>query len=463
MVAEDMRATFPRAARGAFSALATVAALNLLFLAAAFCAASTSPATAVQAVRKAFATGELADRDYLKTDWHRGKNPYNDCVVLQLIINPRESLAQKALAPIFYVSDGANPDVCRSLRRLASGGDPASMFGDSYSRYWHGYVPLTQVMLAFTDVETARQALRLLTIAALLLLGAVAARAGGATRIAGLSVCVTGLLFWGLPFYGQGLSFAPGDALVVSGIAAAILLRRQLQDVSRLVIFCAAYGSLVAYLDFLTGPLPTGACLLFLFTWLARFDRSRTAPRSSWREAFLAVAAYASGAILTVAIKQLIVLALFGPGELRSFVQNAELYTGLSNIQALPAAYFKAFFNLFEYTPLLTYYSIPAGAALLFCSAAAWAAAAYLAYRSPAHTAKALFVAHAVAAAGIAGWVLLLPVHTLHGFMSRMLMVPFALGWSVLALQWSAASGSAARSGGTKLRRASTENSSAGE
>lgn len=458
-----MRATMFRAAQSALVALAVVAALNLLFVAASFCAASSSPARTVQAVRQAFASGELVDRDYLKTDWRRGKNPYNDCVVLQLIINPRESLAQKALAPIFYVSDGANPDVCRSLHQLANGADPARMFGDSYSRYWHGYVPLTQALLAFTDVGSVRQGLRLVTIATLLLLGAAAGRAEGATRIAGLSVSVTGLLFWGLPFYGQGLSFAPGDTLVMLGITALILFRRQMQDVSKLAVFSAGYGSLVAYFDFLTGPIPTGACLLFLFTWVARFDRSPTAERAAWRDAFVAVAAYASGAVLTVAIKQLLVFTLYGPDELRSFVQNARLYTGLSDVRALPTAYFRAFFNLFEYTPLLTYYSIPAGAALLLCSAVAWAVAAYVALRLRAQSARALFLAHAFGAAGVACWVLLLPVHTLHGFMSRMLMVPFALGWSVLVLQWSAASGSAARSGGTKLRRASTENSSAGE
>jgi len=436
IVAAAMRARIAQAAPGALPALAAIALVNILFLAASFCAASAPAAPRLAKVRQAFAAGELVDRDYLKSDWRRGKDQYNDCVVLQLAVNSRGSLARKALAPAYYVSDGAHPDVCKSLRRLATGeADPAGMSGDSYSRYWHGYVPLTSALLAFTDVGTARQALRLFVIAALLALAATASRAGGATRIAGISVGVTGLLFWGLPYYGQGLSFAPGDALVILGIAALILWRRALASISALLVFSAAYGSLIAYMDFLTGPLPTGACLLFLFTWLARFDASRGgAPGDAWRKAFGALVAYALGAVLTVAIKQVLVLALLGPGELRSFAMNAELYTGIADVRALPSDYAGGFLTLFKYTPLLTYYSIAGGAALLLCSALAWASAAFLASRSSAK-AKSLFLAHATAASGIAFWVLLLPVHTaLHGFMTRMLIVPFAFGWSALAL-----------------------------
>jgi hypothetical protein len=431
-----MRAWIAQAAPGALLALAAIAILNALFLAASVGAASAARMTRAEAVQQAFATGELVDRDYLKSDWRRGKDQYNDCVVLQLVINPRSSVAQKALAPVLYGSSGSSPDVCRSLRHLAFGADAASIPGDSYSRYWRGYVPLTSALLGFIDVGTARQGLRLAVIAALLALVAVAARAGEATRVAGISVAVTGLLFWGLPYYGQGLSFAPGDAVVMSGIAALIALRRPLQVGPRLTVFSAAYGSFVAFFDFLTGPLPTGACLIFLFAYLVRFDSSRGARRQhAWRDAFVALTAYAVGAVTTLVIKQLIVLVLFGPGELQSLLANARLYTGLAD-GGMPASYFAAFWTLFKYTPLLTYYSIAGGAALLLCFALSWLAAVYFVLRSGAPARKSLLLAHAVGASGIALWVLLLPGHTaLHGFMTRMLIVPFSFGWSALALQ----------------------------
>jgi hypothetical protein len=89
-----MRARIAQAAPGALLAFAAIAVLNILFLAASLYAASASEAPKVEKVRKAFAAGELVDRDYLKSDWRRGKDQYNDCVVLQLVVNPRDSLAR---------------------------------------------------------------------------------------------------------------------------------------------------------------------------------------------------------------------------------------------------------------------------------------------------------------------------------------------------------------------------------
>jgi hypothetical protein len=442
-----MRVRIARAALSALLALVAIVIMNALFFAASLYAASASSATRVDAVRLAFTIGELVDKDYLKTDWRRGKNQYNDCVVLQLVINSRSSVVEKALAPIFYVSDVNKPDVCRSLRRLASSeAGTAGMFGDSYSRYWHGYVPLTSALLTFTDVGTIRQGLRIFVVCALLALLVAAGRAGGAIRIAGVSVGATGLLFWGLPYYGQGLSFAPGDALVIVGITALVVLRKRLQN-SKLIVFSAVYGSLIAYFDFLTGPIPTGACLLFLFTYLARFEVTQTEVFGrAWANAFVAVAAYTFGAVLTVAIRQLLVLAVLGPGELHSFIENARLYMGLDDPGALPAAYAGAFFNLFKYTPLLTLHSNPGGAALLLCFALAWVGAASLAIQSASPAVRSIFLAHAIGASGIALWVLLLPTHTAtHGFMVRMLVVPFAFGWSALALTLLASKPRAAR------------------
>lgn len=432
-----MRVRLAQAVAPALLALLAIALVNAFFMAASFYAGSAPSAKKVDAVREAFATGELVEKDYLKSDWRRGKNQYNDCVVLQLAINPRESAMKKALAPALYVSRGLHSEVCRSLRLLVSN-ETASvgLIGDSYSRYWHGYVPLTSALLEIAEVGKIRQALRLFVFASLLALILAAARAGGALRTAGISVGVTGMLFWGLPYYGQGLSFAPGDAIVILGITAFIIARRTLQNVSKLVVYSAAYGSLVAYFDFLTGPLPTGACLLFLFAYLAKFDeRPQAKPSGAWKNAILALGTYTLGAVLTVAIKQLLVLATLGPDELRTLVENAQLYTGFAEDRPLAMVYVSAFFNLFKYTPLLTYYSILGGVVLLLCFALAWAVAAYLALRSGSQTGKSVFLAHVVGASGIMMWVLLMPTHTIiHGFMARMLMVPFALGWSALAL-----------------------------
>lgn len=423
----------PRPVALVFQALTASLFMNALFLAIVFYFASLPQAAAGEAIERAFVEGELVEQDYLQRDWLRGKNQYNDCVVLQLVANPGVSLPEKALAPTFYVTKPAPSDVCATLRRLVEGkANPSTLLADSYGRYWHGYVPVTAALLSITDIGTARQCLRLLVAAALLALAASAGFAGGALRIAGISVAVTGLLFWGLPYYGQGFSYAPGDAVTMFGLAALVAWRKALQMPSRLAVFSASYGALVTYFDMLTGPIPTAACLLFVFAYLATSDERR-----GWESAFSAFAAFALGALVTTVAKQLLVAGLLGAGKVEPFLSNLGLYTGLSGgWSTLPATWFNAFFNLFMFTPLLTYFSYTLGAALLAASAIAWAAAAYLALRSRSSRLRSGFLAHAVGASGIALWVLLLPAHTeIHAFMSRMLLVPFSLGWSALALQ----------------------------
>lgn len=404
--------------------------LNGAFLAISLGTAALPAGTFAQSVATAFADGELVERDYLKDDWWRGKHQYNDCMVLQLLVNERPTIVEKALAPAFYAAR-PGPNICGSLRRVVAG-DKVQLNGETYARYWHGYVPVAAMLLSVTDVGTARQSLRLLVVAALAALMVAAARAGGTTRTAGLSVGATGLLLWGLPLYGQGLSSAPGDALVMFGLAALIVWRRRLCHGSALALYSAGFGALVAFLEFLTGQLPTAACLLFLFTLLIRGDDGR----QGWRAAFSALAAFAAGAVATVVTKQLIVAVAIAPGEVRPFVSNLALYTALgAGPLEWAATYARGIFTLFKYTPLLTYNSIPAGAALLAASAIAWSAAAWLAWRAP-RAERRLFLAHLISASGIAIWVLILPKHSeMHGFMTRMLIVPFSLGWSALALQ----------------------------
>lgn len=416
--------------------------LNAVFLALALQSAALSPARPIAEIERAFSTGELGDRDYLRGDWRRGDHQYNDCAVLQLVVNPAPSLVDRALAPRMYVSDESYSDVCQTLRRIVNDEGTASQrLEDIYARYWHGYLPITAALLAVTDVGTARQTLRVLLIGSLLVLMAAAATAGGIIGIAGIAVGASGLLFWALPYYGQGLSQAPGDALVIFGVAALIAWRRWLQDRSRLIAFSAAYGSLVTYLDFLTGQIPTAACLLFIFAFLSQSDRlpgASSINRRAWKSAFSAVAAFGIGSVLTVVTKQVLVIVLISSDQVEPFVSNLRYYAGLSaGADALPATYFRAFFNLAKSTILLTYYSIPAGIALLGVAALAWLGAAIFAFRSRICGGLENFLAHLVGASGIAAWVLLLPAHTeMHsGFMVRMLIVPISLGWSALAIQ----------------------------
>jgi hypothetical protein len=420
-----------------FGVVAVTVALNIFYFLALLASAYGPPARMIANVERSFATGDLSDQDYLVDDWRRGLNQYNDCMVIQLAINPRSSPLEKALAPVAYVSDDSYSDVCSSLRRILDPStDKSRLYSDRYARYWHGYVPVTVSLLTLADISVARVALRAFVFAALLTLFVVALGAAGSLRRFGVSVAIAGALFWGLVYYGQALSYAPGDGMVMLGLAALILGSRTLAG-NRLIIFSTAYGSLIVFFEMLTAQLPTAACLLFVASYLLpdRTVRGMKQVTDKWARAGGALLAFAAGALLTVLFKQALAAALVGPDVLKSFLSNLRYYAGMSpdSVTGLEL-HLTPFARLLFATHILTYRSILAGVALLACSGMAWLLAGYLALRSKERRQLSDFLAHLVGASGIVVWVLLLPTHTSEhaSFMVRMLIVPVSLGWSVL-------------------------------
>lgn len=412
-------------------------ALNILYFLALLASAYAPPARMIANVERSFATGDLLDQDYLVDDWRRGLNQYNDCMVIQLAINPRSSPIEKALAPVAYVSDDSYSDVCSSLRRILDPStDKSNLYSDRYARYWHGYVPVTVGLLSLADISVARVALRAFVFAALLSLLVAALGAAGSLRRFGVSVAIAGALFWGLVYYGQALSYAPGDGVVMLGLAALIVGRRTLPG-NRLMIFSAGYGSLIVFFEMLTAQLPTAACLLFVAAYLlpGRTARPTKEVTDKWVRAGGALLGFAAGALLTVFIKEALAAALIGPDILEAFLSNLRYYAGMSpdSVAGLKL-YFTPFARLLFATHILTYRSILAGVALLAFTGTAWLLAGYLALRSKERRRLSDFLAHLVGASGIAAWVLLLPTHTAEhaSFMVRMMIVPVSLGWSAL-------------------------------
>jgi hypothetical protein len=420
-------------------AIFVVFILNILFLLAAIYVASWSTNDVVTNVKSAFAHGDLVDQDFLTSgDALRGVNQYNDCVVAQLIITDSPNLLEKALAPKLYVSDNSYSDVCRTLRSIVYGeAQTSNWYADRYARYWHGYIPISAVLLRVMELHSVRTCLKLFVLMSLALLSVAAIRSGGSSSILGLSISISGALFWGIPYYGQGLSFAPGDGLLILGLAAMLLFRRSLSNVNAVAPFCSGFGALTAYFDFLTGALPIAAGWLFVAAYLIRDDRDddRSKPnRNAWQFAVTALLSFAVGAGLTVVIKQVLAVVLVGDDVVQPFFANLHLYTGLSTASR---SYVSPFAALLRNGYILTYYSESAALALLFATGIAWLAAAHFAYRSGAASLTSNFFAHIVGAVSVPAWVLLLPTHTsIHAFsMARILIVPIALGWGALAIQ----------------------------
>lgn len=416
--------------------------LVALFLVLSFVSASLSTAPIIGRTQAAFAGGDLVEQDYLRDDKIRGENQYNDCMVLQLIISPDSDMIEKALAPRVYVPDPSYSDVCRTLRHLANNSaDRTDLYSERYARYWHGYAPAKSALLRIAGVAEVRNLLRAFVLASLSLLLFSALATSGPLRIFGACVAVSGLLFWGLPYYGQAFSFAPGDGALTLGIAALVRWRDRLLVSRPLAIFCGAYGAILTYFEFLTAQLPTAAGLLFVAAYLMGCQAapdSQIASRSDWQRAFVALLSFSIGAILAVALKQLLAMALLGPAIAQPFLEHLLGYAGISgNSRGLLATYFEPFKSLMLSTTVLAYRSRPGAAALLTLTLLAWALATLRALRSKSSMQRNLFAAHLVGSWAVVAWTILFPEHTrAHApFMVRMFIVPISLGWSAMLIQ----------------------------
>jgi hypothetical protein len=417
--------------------------LNVGFIALSFSSNLVPREAVAEGVRQAFATGELIERDYLPYDTRRGWHQYNDCIILQMIVNPDSSLAGRALGPWLHVADSSHTEVCRTLRELVvDGRDPATLVSSRYTRYWHGYIPVISPLLTVLDISTVRGVLRAAVYAAVVILLLAGVRERGFLPLAG-AVAIAGALFWGLPYFGQGLSHPLGDSAVMLGIACLILWHRKFAGPGTLLPFCASFGAVVVFFEMLTGPLPTAGGLLFPTVYLlSRFTHPFDAKvgHHFWL-ATAAVTAFALGAAITVAARIAIAATLVQPHGLDVFLGNLELYTRPLSTE-LPVPGFvprllQPLGRLIWKGEAFTYGSNFGLIGLYMSAALAWLVAAWLALKQRSRLGWADVAAFAFGALSIPAWSVILPTHTfIHAaFMARILIVPISLGWAALLWQ----------------------------
>lgn len=419
--------------------------LNIAFAALSVATAALPREPFRERVRNAFAAGDLLQRDWISWDSRRGSHQYDECLILQMLTNDNPSLLSGAAGPRKYLRVDDDSGYCRNLHDLVvAGADHAGFNAFPYARYWHGYLPVTAAFLAVAELGTSRRLLKALSYGALLLLLVVSLRARGLLRVVGASFAVAGLAFWGLPYFGQLFAHAPGDIAVVLGIAGMIGFAHALRAENRVLLFGAAFGAGVTYMEFLTGQLPTAAALLFPAAYaVAAGDAERTLV-DRWRFATVALLAFIGGAVLSVVLKQAFALAVLGREPFAAFAGNLQLYTGSVSEEGVEGGLVQVFIRLYRRAHTLTYGSGRGAQLLIACVALAWGFGAAMVFRKadPARRAVAAsdLLALVVGAAGIIGWVLLLQTHTyFHArFMVRILMAPVALGiaaavWALVA------------------------------
>lgn len=435
-------------------AFALVAVVNVVFLMLGVWTATLAREPLKQRVRDAFASGALIENDWPWLESRHGFDQYNDCSILQMITNRDEHIWANAVGPLIYNKNRGETDKCETLHRIVDqGADAASYPVFRYTRYWHGYDPVAAALLQVADVGQARRALKITLYIALILLGLAAGARHRGLGAVGASIALTGILFWAVPYFGPCFSHAPGDIVVIGGIAGLLYWRERLSRLGTLVPYCAAYGAAVVYLEFLTGQLPTAAGLLFPTAYL--IARARPAPdhqpRQAWGFAVAALGAFALGAVLTVAIKQLLAVAIVGPEALGSFLEYLERYINPSPAASLNHfgetwaaphgslvwSSLRAIYVVLGQGYVLTYGSRSAAIWLYAAGALAWLGAGYVTLRRAARWASSDWLAMAAGASIVVAWTWLFQTHTtLHKFwMVRMMLVPLSMGWGVLAWQ----------------------------
>jgi hypothetical protein len=436
------------------TALTLVVLVNAAFLMLGIAVAALPREPLVQRVREAFASGDLIENDWPWLESRRGFDQYNDCSILQMITNHDNDILANAVGPLIYNKNRGETDKCATLRKIVNEGpDGAPYLVFRYTRYWHGYDPVTAALLLAFDVGNARKVLKITLYGALALLGVAAG-----TRHRGLSavaacIAITGAFFWAVPYFGPSFTHAPGDILVILGLAALLLWRERLSRLATLVPFCAVYGAGVVYLEFLTGQLPTAAGLLFPMAYLVARTRPEPddQPGEAWRFAVAALVAFGLGAVLTVAIKQILAVAIVGPEAGSSFLEYLKRYVNPSPSASLKhfgetwaspdgsivGSSLKSIYVVLGEGYVLTYGSRSAAVLLYAAGALAWLTAGYLAFRRPARWALSDLLALAVGAGIVVAWTWSFQTHTtLHKFwMVRMLLVPLSMGWGALAWQ----------------------------
>jgi hypothetical protein len=393
-------------------------------------------------IRAAFETGDLGFRDYLLFDSRRGFFQYNDCNVLQMIVNRNPSRVARAISPIVYSANDDWTNQCVVLHRVTlDGADIGGLIENHYSRYWHGYSVGVAVALRAMELRTLRRILVGAVWLALAAFTVVMIRSGKASRCVGLAIAVAATLLWAVPYFDPGFTFGFGDAAVLFGLAVLAARPHIALNVAALVPYAAGFGAVVVFFEMLTGQLPVAAAWLLAVIVAARRDHASSAIPDVRVLAIAALVAFGAGALATVTIKQVIANTLADPGAVNAFFSHLSFYASVPEAAGWCPGMLRPFIRLAQRSYVLTYGSRGGGYAvvgLIVLTSMIAAARLWRGWRLKGEEDRVVLL---VASLIPVVWVLVLPQHTVvHAdFMVRILVASVAL--APLAACWPSSPG----------------------
>ena len=297
----------------------------------------------------------------------------------------------------------------------------------------------SRLALRAMEIRTLRRVLGAgvwLSLGAFLLL---TVRAGGTTRRVGLAIALSAALLWAVPYFDQGVTLGFGDTALILGLAVLAAQPHLARHVDTMALFAALFGAVIAFFEMLTGQLPVAAAWLIAVIVAVRRDRAPSAP-TDVRVLSFALAAFGTGAVVTVVVKQVLAFTLSDPAAGHSFFSHLAMYAAMPPGSGHRPGILLPFIGLADAAYILTYGSKSAGYVLVMLLTLLWMLGVVIAWRDRRVTANMDRVVLLVAALAPVVWMLLLPQHTvIHArFMVRILvasiaLVPLAVSWPVAA------------------------------
>jgi hypothetical protein len=259
----------------------------------------------------------------------RGSHQFNDCLILSMVLHEEGESWQRALAPRADFS-GGNP--CLALQAMVEAPVGAEIApAEPYARYLHGHTAFAALLLNPFSLETARKLLGFATVVVLALLTASAIflawrrtlRGEGSPAATAGFVAVAAaafLLFFGGGGYSMSLSHFPADMVLFAYLWFVLLVDPSRWTLPANIAVHAVFGVATAWMEFLTGGLPLGACLIAYV--LASQAASR--PSEQLQRFFVAGAAFVAAFGGAYVFKMFLTAQALGPEAWASFVEGLQ-------------------------------------------------------------------------------------------------------------------------------------------
>ncbi|HKF11805.1 MAG TPA: hypothetical protein VKB89_24290 [Xanthobacteraceae bacterium] len=269
----------------------------------------------------------------------------DDCLTLSMLIAPQESRLKAAVSPRVPVGQfqvdadiqGKLPPqqpycngLAATLEAIKNPTEhrlPELIF---YHRYIHGIVTVAALLLGILSFQSAITLLLticyallawLITASALRLRSSIPSERRRATAFVCIGLSLA--LFYAVPIFDRSFCFAPIDIALFGFILFGLFHPLGKISELRLVLATASFGAAIAIFDRLVGGIPIALIALVLLVVLGEAQDRTLARRLS-----LALTAFITAAVVCIACKQLLVVAVWGPDPVIDFATRLGQRTG---------------------------------------------------------------------------------------------------------------------------------------